>query len=446
MAAKRTLNAKNLEALGAAVLAELLIEVSAGSAVMQRRLRLALAAAEGAGGAAQEVRKRLAALARATTYVDSRKRKALVVDLEAQHQAIAGPVAAVDPPLALELLLRFLELADGVLDRCSDSTGTVIGLFQRAVLDLGPLVSAAAMPAEALAEQLLELVFENSYGQFDDLIPAVADALGDPGLRLLEQGCRDRGACAGHPALLQIAECLGDVDGYVAQFDAKQLAWPPTAADVAGHLLQAGRSHQALAVLDGAASAAAAWHSPEWHDTRIAVLEALGRNDEAQQLRWACFAKTLSACHLRDHLKRLAAFEDVEVEERAFALAEDHPMRLLALDFLVRWPAVARAGRLVLTHGPDWDGESYEILAPAAERLSAEQPLAATVLLRAMLVFALSTGRTKRYRHAAEHLRTCELLAARIDAWQGVERHESFVGRIRETFGGRWSFWSLVER
>jgi len=446
MAAKRTLNAKNLEGLGAAVLAELLIEVSAGSAVMQRRLRLALAAAEGAGGAAQEVRKRLAALARATTYVDSRKRKALVVDLEAQRQAIAGPVAAVDPPLALELLLRFLELADGVLDRCSDSTGTVVGLFQRAVLDLGPLASAAAMPAEALAEQLLELVFENGYGQFDDLIPAVADALGDPGLRLLEQGCRDRGACAGHPALLQIAECLGDVDGYVTQFDAKQLAWPPTAADVAGHLLQAGRSQQALAVLDGAASAAGAWHSPEWHDTRIAVLEALGRNDEAQQLRWACFAKTLSACHLRDHLKRLAAFEDVEVEERAFALAEDHPMRLLALDFLVRWPAVARAGRLVLTHGPDWDGEAYEILAPAAERLSTEQPLAATVLLRAMLVFALSTGRTKRYRHAAEHLRTCELLAARIDAWQGVERHESFVGRIREAFGGRWSFWSLVER
>jgi hypothetical protein len=27
-----------------------------------------------------------------------------------------------------------------------------------------------------------------------------------------------------------------------------------------------------------------------------------------------------------------------------------------------------------------------------------------------------------------------------------VERHESFVGRIRETFGGRWSFWSRVER
>jgi len=446
MAAKRTLNAKNLEGLGAAVLAQLLIEVSAGNAVMQRRLRLALAAAEGAEGAAQEVRKRLAALARATTFVDSRKRRALVVELEAQHQAIAGPVAAADPPLALELLLRFLELADGVLDRCSDSTGTVVGLFQRAVVDLGPLATAAGVPAEVLAEQLLELVFENDYGQFDDLIPAVAEALGDPGLRHLEQGCRVRGAGDGHPALLQIAECLGDVDGYLAQFAAKQLAWPATAADVARHLLQAGRGQQALEVLDGAAVGAAAWHCPEWDETRIAVLESLGRNDEAQQLRWSCFAKTLSVFHLREHLKRLAAFEDVEAEERAFAVAEGHPMRLLALDFLVRWPALPRAGRHVLVHGPEWDGEAYEILAPAAERLSAEQPLAATVLLRAMLVFALSTGRAKRYRHAAEHLRTCELLAARIDVWQGVERHESFVGRIREAFGGRWSFWSLVER
>ncbi|MDA1247101.1 MAG: hypothetical protein O2787_07375 [Cyanobacteria bacterium] len=446
MAAKRSLNAKNLEGLGAAVLAELLIEVTAGNAVMQRRLRLALAAAEGAEGVAQEVRKRLAALDRATTFVDSRKRKALVIELEAQHQAIAGPVAEVDPSLALELLLRFLGLADGVLNRCSDSTGTVIGLFQRAVDDLGPLASAAAVPAEALAEQLLELVFENGYGQFDDLIPAVADALGDLGLKLLEQGCRKRGACDGHPALLQIAECLGDVDGYLVQFDAKQLAWPTTAADVAGHLLQAGRSQQALGVLDGAAASAAAWHSPEWDDTRIAVLEALGRNEEAQQLRWACFAKTLSAFHLREHLKRLAAFEDAEAEERAFALAEDHPMRLPALDFLVRWPALARAGRLVLAHEPDWDGEAYEILAPAAERLCSEQPLAAIVLLRAMLVFALSTGRTKRYRHAAEDLLSCELLAARIDDWKGLERHESFVGRVREAFGGRWSFWSLVER
>jgi len=84
MAGKRTLNAKNLEAMGAPALAELLIEVSGGNAVIQRRRRLALAAAEGVDGAAQEVRKRLVAIDRASTFVDSAKRKALVSDLEAQ--------------------------------------------------------------------------------------------------------------------------------------------------------------------------------------------------------------------------------------------------------------------------------------------------------------------------------------------------------------------------
>ncbi len=42
MASKSTLNAKNLEALGAERLAQLLIEISTGDAAAKRKLRLAL--------------------------------------------------------------------------------------------------------------------------------------------------------------------------------------------------------------------------------------------------------------------------------------------------------------------------------------------------------------------------------------------------------------------
>lgn len=139
MASKRTLNAKNLEALGAAALAELLIEVSGGNAVIQRRLRLALATGEGTEGVVQEVRKRLTAIDRSSTFLDSDKRKALVSDLEAQLQAITGPIATGDPKQAFDLLRRFLELSEGVLERCTDSTGVVIGVFERAAKQLGPL-------------------------------------------------------------------------------------------------------------------------------------------------------------------------------------------------------------------------------------------------------------------------------------------------------------------
>ena len=446
MAGKRTLNASNLEALGAAALAELLIEVSGGNAVIQRRLRLALAAAQGPGDAAQEVRKRLAAIARAGTFIDSRKRKALLADLEAQHQVIIGPIAAADPAQAFQLLVRFLELADGVMERCSDSTGAVLGVFQRAAIDLGERASAAGVKPETLAEQVAELIARNGYGQVDELIPAMRDALGQEGLLELQRHFRDIGGPDASYALRQIAEGLGDMDAYRAQFDARQLAWPSIAADVALHLLAAGRAAEALTVLDGAAKAAASWSAPEWVEARLSVLEALGHGEAAQQLRWQYFCNTLSTPHLRDYLRRLEAFEDVDVEERALQVAEDHPNPLLGLRFLVEWPALPRAARHVLAHARTWDGEAYEIHSHAAERLSKGHPLAATLLLRAMVVFALAMGRSKRYRHAAEHLRSCERLAASLDDWQGWESHASFSGRLREAFALQWSFWQLLER
>jgi hypothetical protein len=445
MAAKRTLNARNLEALGAPALAELLMEVSAGHAVIQRRLRLALAAAAGADGAAQEVRKRLAAIARSSTFIDSGRRKALLADLEAQLQAISGPIAAADAALALELLVRFLTLAEGVLDRSSDSTGAVIGVFARAQGALLPLAAAAAISPKALAEHAAELLQENGYGQFDGLIPALAEQLGSEGLRLLEDALLERGGID-RLALEQIAMGRGDLDAYLALFEASQLSWPGTAAEVAGHLLAAGRAEQALAVLDQASTASQRMEAGPWHATRLAALESLGRTEEAQQHRWLQFSRTLAIPPLRDYLQQLDDFADVEAEERAFALVEQHPAPLAALRFLVSWPHLPRAARYVIAHAHAWDGEAYDILEPAADRLSAEHPLAASLLLRSMVVFALSMARSARYRYAADHLRQCELLEARIDDWQGFESQASFSGRLREAFAQRRGFWSLLER
>lgn len=445
MAAKRALNAKNLETLGASTLAALLIEVSAGNAVIQRRLRLALASAAGPDRAAQEVRKRLAAIARATTFVDSAKRKALLTDLEAQQQAIRGPIAAADPALALQLQLRLLELSEGVLDRCSDSTGAMIGLFQRGVEALVSLSGPAGTSTAALVEHAADLLQENGYGQFDGLIPALAPVLGEAGLLQLQEALLQRGG-VDRLAMEQLAQGRGDPDGYLALFEPSQLTWPDTAAEVAGYLLSAGRTEQALAVLDRAANAAQIMQAEAWHATRIAVLEALDRQEDAQRHRWEVFTHTLAIPLLRDYLQRVDDFADLDAEERALTAVERHPSPLAALQFLVFWPALSRAARHVIAHAHDWDGDAYAIYEPAADRLSANHPLAATLLLRAMVVFALSQGRSKRYRYAAEHLRQCELLDARIDHWQGFESHASFVGRLREVFAQRWGFWRHLER
>ena len=137
MTSKNTLSAKNLEALGAGRLAELLIEISAGNAAAKRRLRLALAGAQSPGEVAKEVRKRLTAIARSQSFVDWQNRRILVEDLETQRRAIVDQVAKADPPEALELICRFMALANPVFGRCDDSSGTVIGVFHAACRDLG---------------------------------------------------------------------------------------------------------------------------------------------------------------------------------------------------------------------------------------------------------------------------------------------------------------------
>jgi hypothetical protein len=445
MAGKRALNATNLQALGVEALAELLIEVSAGHAVIQRRLRLALAAAGGAEAAAQAVRKRLAAIARSSTVIDSAKRKALLADLEAQQQAILGSIASADPALAMDLQVRLLGLAEGVLDRTSDATGAVIGLFQRGVHQLATLATAAATPSQALVEHAANLLQDNGYGQLDGLIPALAPLLGEAGLLQLQDALLERSGVE-HLIMEQLTLARGDLDAYLELFEPSQLRWPDTAAAVATHLLEGGRAEQALAVLNHAAQATQTLEADSWHGVRIAVLEALGRSEEAQQHRWLVFSQTLAIPLLRDYLQRLDDFADVEAEERAFRLAEQHPSPLLALQFLVFWPALPRAARHVIAHWQDWDGDAYAVYEPAAERLSADHPLAASLLLRAMVVFALSMGRSKRYRYAAQHLRACELLEARIVDWQGFESHTSFIGRLREAFALKWSFWQQLER
>ena len=111
MAPKISLNAQNLEALGAKRLAELLIEISDGNAAVKRRLRLALAGAQSPAEASREIRKRLSAISRSRTFVDWQNRRALIEDLETQRRAIVDHVARTDPKEALELMWSFMGLA-----------------------------------------------------------------------------------------------------------------------------------------------------------------------------------------------------------------------------------------------------------------------------------------------------------------------------------------------
>ena len=98
----------------------------------------------------------------------------------------------------------------------------------------------------------------------------------------------------------------------------------------------------------------------------------------------------------------------------------------------------------MLERAAELDGDHYEILTPAAEALAGKHPLAATMLLRAMINFSLKNSRSSRYRHAARHLLDCSGLSSAINDYRGFEPHEAYVAKLRLEYCRKSSFWILV--
>jgi hypothetical protein len=219
---------------------------------------------------------------------------------------------------------------------------------------------------------------------------------------------------------------------------------PDVAAEIATRLLSAGRASEALDHLDRADVDDARWIPLEWQEARIAALDALGQVIEAQEFRWHCFARALSIPHLRAHLKRLPDFEDIEAETRAMAHATRFPHVTLALSFFVAWPALDRAAALVLARADALDAEQSDVLVNAANALAERHPLAATILLRAVIDFALIKARSAHYRQAAQHLLDCAALAERIDDFGPLGPHFSYVTRLRAVHGKKAAFWDAL--
>ncbi|PJF09341.1 DUF6880 family protein [Pseudorhodobacter sp. MZDSW-24AT] len=476
--AKKTLNAENLERLGAERLAGLVMDLVQGNATLQRRARLELSAAQGPKDIAADLRKRFVSLRRSTSPVGWRKHKAFVKDLASLVALIETGVAPQDPDDAFDLAWTFLQLAPSIHARSDDSNGAIGAVLRDAMRLIAGLSPRLSTSPQVLAERILDAVSEAAFGEFDGIIPALADALGPEGLEHLKtittawaaaaptaqeisrhkarglSGSPDLRArrhkdSTGSLILADVADAQGDVDSYIARYSAEQLMQGSIALGVARRLMDVGRVEEAFEHLARARNAAAGqslrMFRPDLDAAYAEALEKLGRREDLKQHLWQTFTQTLDGPKLRKYLQLLPDFDDIDAEDAALTLAETHPQLSAAIQFLIGWPDLGRAARVIEARAKDLDGDAYDILSPAADALSARHPLAATLLRRAMITDTLSGAKSSRYRHAARHLAECRLCAPQIKDYGAALPHADFVRRLRQTHARKTAFWQLVD-
>ncbi|NEK23877.1 hypothetical protein GV827_15890 [Sulfitobacter sp. JBTF-M27] len=477
---KKALNKQNLVALGADRLADLCLELGEGSAEIKRRLRLELTHAAGPEALAHEVRKRIATIRRSTSYVEWNRTRPLIRDLDTQLTMIADKIAPGAPDTAFDLLWQFVELAPSVYERTDDSNGSIGDIFRDAVTRFEDLAPHIQPNQPVLAERIFAAMSDNGYGEWDGLLDYIGSALTPDGIVALkdavdtyeaaplpEDSMESRAVFVGAEPVgysldkdwsakrkadeirrwrQEIADLEGDVDAFLSQFDVEQLENPTFAADAATRLIAANRATEAVPILETVRDTAGKRFIPHtWDEAYVAALAALDRKEELHAFRWQRFSETLAPSYLRDLLKALPDFDDIEMEEKAKALAFSHRNFEAALGFFLDWPDRKLAADLITARVDELDGDAYHALTPAADALQHDHPLAATLCRRAMIRYTLDKARSTRYKHAIQHFAECASADAYIESYGQSIDHVAFTAELKAKHPRKSGFWSGVK-
>ena len=437
--ARKSLSTTNLAALGSDRLAELLIEATVGDTGLKRRLKLELAAEVGPGDLGQEIDKRLATLAASRTRVSWRKRPELIADLQVHRRAIVDKLAPKDPALALASLIAWFDLYPGLDQRVKDPKGELALVFFETAEDLAHVASAVGPDVAApVLAQAVETRLSEWAGWVGRAAPSMSPSLAEQLLALLTAG---RARPIGRRALVirKLADRAGDAKAWARTWPDEEQTRPEVGAEIARRLAVSGLAGDARTALDRSRPRAspstrkgAADASPEpsivWESAEIAVLEAEGRSQEAQDARWAAFSRTLDPVHLRDFVARLADFDDVEAIDRAHALAAGWDDAARGLAFLMEWPALREAAEMIVARADDFRGLN-DAVPLWVSRLEARYPSAALVLVRSRARALARPGPTRADEVRALSIEAAEL-AFQVGPVDGLETHAAFIDSL----------------
>jgi hypothetical protein len=319
---------------------------------------------------------------------------------------IGERLAGLDAPEALDRLWRFLDAARRVSARVRGWDG-IDDVFESAAGDVGRLLSGLDPSAHASALVGAILKDPSCWSVWLPLVLKEAPKTAAAALRLMQMR-EDAAALSGLIRIL--GHAAGDLEAIRGAYTQAALQTPALAADLARQYLRAGRTEDAGELLRSAApkssGGAGRLAAPdlEWEGAWIDYLEQSCRRADAQAVRWASFERTLSVERLRAFTARLADFDDVEAEERAFAIASSSADFRAGLRFLVTWPALSQAARMVETRAEEVASTAEEAQA-WADVLRRRYPAAAQALLRRAAAVA---SRRRDFK-------TCDRLTAEAD-------------------------------
>ena len=415
-----------------AKLARLLVELAAQDQTILEQVQFLLASGD-TTAIAKAVRSTLRAWKRSPRFIHYQEAFAFGEQLDRLLDSVEDGLLGPDPALALDLLEEFLQSDRWILERVDDSAGCIGTAYRRACQLFARAAAGVASP-DVLAERIALLVEKDDYGVRHSLLEQAAQG---PGSR------RDR------TPLLRIetlAASTGDPQLYAdAALEGTSVKDQPVIGlQVARQFVLAGRPAEALQYLS-AEDKVPPHCFDEYAETLDRVYEALGRTDDLRELRKRHFLHRPDPERLERYLGGLEAKERPRAKDlmRQAVLSGDYDPTRKAV-FFAELKEGEIAAQIILAEPTAFRVENYPALLPLARSLEQGQPLAASIVYRALLESILDRAQSKAYPHAARYLRRLGKLGKKIRAWSPIAPHESYLQALRARHDRKRAFWAQV--
>lgn len=451
---------KLLEQTKVAQLRQLVEDVYGVDKQVDKAIEAALLASDPAA-LAKHLKKQIQSLNRGSRFIDYRESFQFSVGLDQLVEQISKLLPQA-PKATFELIDLFMNTNENTQNRCDDSGGSVGDSYaggRKLWLEAAVAWETGDQPCKLdWSEEIYKRHSNNGYAAWDNLIAGSLTLLGveklqalgaryEKNLRRALKDVRDDYSFAGITAKIGmegVATALGDV----AMYERATLIGSPEPNEL-----------QKLAIIKFCIECKNATKALQWLDgswSNRCQYDVLSLKDAAFQLasdKKALLVLRQQAYEDKPDFHRLQLLLEVSSESQKKALLSKAEKRAaasdnlwLAVDTLLQLNAVGAAAKYVLSHPDQVHGANYIAQADWAKVfVTQDEPLAAVLLYRRLLLDILESARSKAYRHAARYYKALEQLDTELKHYKPLEPHNVFYESLQAVHGRKRSFWSKVQ-
>lgn len=397
---------------------------------------------------------RLRALKKRRRYVYRSETPALARDLEMLLAELRHDVS--DPKSGLDAMVSFFKSDKVLLNGCDDSDGCVGDVFRGDAVELFLFYAKQYENKKWLADSILKLYLDDSYGVRYYLWAHVSECVPEPFLQkmvdrfwALAQELDPSGieVLLFQVALQSLAEQLNDpalLERICIHFSKEEEPGTAAILDIAELHLKCGNAAEALEWI-GRIPLSEDFMAEKRDALLVKINEALGNHDAVLETAWRIFRAHRSV----ENFEQLISAVGIEsksaiIESESEMIVGTQKLSYVDVAFLVELGRIDDAETYMLQHEQQFNGGyDYDKLLFFAKFFQKNgRFLVTSVIYRALLESILGRANSKLYHYGIRYLKQLDSLAEKVRDWKSFQNHESYKIEIRAANKLKYSFWS----